>query len=204
MAAAFLRIFFAVLLAAMIAPQARAASDSVLAEYQAKAERITAFPRFIEWPTRSFTTADAPFVIGIAGTDYLTGILREIIQDRRIKERPVVIRRVMAKQELTGCHMLFISNSERERLDTILREVRKEGILTIGESENFLDRGGVINLVKMGSTIRFQINPEAAARERLKVSSKLLSIALPPSFDPNDPEKAMMATQFAGPAIGSR
>ncbi len=152
-------------------------------ESQIIAERICTFPRFVEWPGKRFASPDAPFVIGVFGADTVTELLRETMQDRRIKDHAVVVRQCSVKEELPSCHLVFIARSENSRLDSILRIVRREGILTVGESDNFLSRGGVINLVNIGGNIRFQINQDAARREKLTVSSKLLQLALPLNLD---------------------
>jgi hypothetical protein len=146
---------------------------------QKKAEFINSFTRFVDWPARKFPQPDSPFVIGVYGTDYLTSLLQESIQDRQIKGHPVVIKHLMNKEELRACHVLFISRSERDRLGPILGEVRRENVLTVGESDNFLGKGGVINFVTVGGQVRFQISTDAAAREKLNVSSKLLQLAVP-------------------------
>jgi hypothetical protein len=93
----------------------------------------------------------------------------------------VVFKHLQNKQELRGCHVLFVSRSERERLGSILGEVRRENVLTVGESENFLGKGGVINFVNIGGAVRFQISLDAASREKLSISSKLLQLSLPPA-----------------------
>jgi hypothetical protein len=118
-------------------------------------------------------------VIGVFGTDSISSLLQEMIQDRQIKGRPAIIKHLMNKEELRACHVLFISRSERDRLGPLLGEVRRENVLTVGESDNFLSKGGVINFVTVGGQVRFQISTEAAAREKLTVSSKLLQLAVP-------------------------
>jgi hypothetical protein len=148
-------------------------------EYQKKAEFICSFARFVEWPSKRFSQPDAPFVIGVFGMDGVSDLLREAIQNRRIKDRPVVIKHLTAKEEIRSCHVLFVSRSERDRLGPVLGEARRESTLTVGECDNFLARGGVINFLNVNGEVRFQISPDAASRERLKVSSKLLQIALP-------------------------
>jgi hypothetical protein len=179
------RALAAVLLIGLLYP-----ARAQFSEFQIKAERICSFARFVEWPSRKFVSPDSPFVIGVFGTDAISDFLREALQNRRIKDRPVVIKHILAKQELSGCHVLFISRSERDRLSPILGEVRREGVLTVGETDNFLDRGGIINLVNIGGMIRFQVNLSAAKRERLAISSKLLQLAIPENMDPSSPAAA--------------
>lgn len=163
----------------LMATFARAQNPAEVREFQKKAEFIASFARFVDWPARKFPQADTPFVIGVFGTDNISSLLQEMIQDRQIKGRPAIIKHLMNKEELRACHVLFISRSERDRLGPLLGEVRRENVLTVGESDNFLGKGGVINFVTVGGQVRFQISTEAAAREKLTVSSKLLQLAVP-------------------------
>jgi len=171
-----------VLLAAWVglsAVTALAQNPADALEYQKKAEFISSFTRFVDWPARKFAQPDSPFVIGVYGTDSITTLLQEAIQDRQIKGRPAIIKHLLNKEELRACHVLFISRSERDRLGPILGEVRRENVLTVGECDNFLGKGGVINFVTVGGQVHFQISTDAANREKLTVSSKLLQIAVP-------------------------
>jgi hypothetical protein len=138
----------------------------------------------VEWPAKRFPLPDSPFVIGVFGADGVSDLLREAIQNRRIKDREVVIRHLSVKEEIRSCHVLFVSRSERDRLGPVLGEARRESTLTVGESDNFLAKGGVINFLNVNGAVRFQISPAAASRERLKVSSKLLQLAIPADADP--------------------
>ena len=76
-----------------------------------------------------------------------------------------------------------MSRSEKDHLEPLLRATRRQGVLTVGESENFLGRGGVMALLTIKDSIRLQVSAEAALREKLVVSSKLMQLALPPNFD---------------------
>jgi hypothetical protein len=169
-------------LTAAIAP-AQGPTDT--REFQKKAEFINSFTRFVDWPARKFAQPDSPFVIGVYGTDNISSLLQESIQDRQIKGRPAVIKHLLNKEELRACHVLFISRSERDRLGPILGEVRRENVLTVGECDNFLGKGGIINFVLVGGQFRFQISSDAATREKLSVSSKLLQLAAPSGLGPN-------------------
>ena len=47
----------------------------------------------------------------------------------------------------------------------------------MGETEGFLRLGGIISFALEENKVRFKINVAAAERNRLKISSKLLSVA---------------------------
>ncbi|HSI11930.1 MAG TPA: YfiR family protein [Chthoniobacter sp.] len=174
-----LRFWLCVFALSLTTAAVRAQNPGEMREFQRKAEFISSFAKFVEWPARKFPQADTPFVIGVFGTDNISSLLQEMIQDRQIKGRPAVIKRLMNKEELRACHVLFVSRSERDRLGPILGEVRRENVLTVGECDNFLAKGGIVNFVTVGGQVRFQISTEAAAREKLTVSSKLLQLAVP-------------------------
>jgi hypothetical protein len=50
-------------------------------------------------------------------------------------------------------------------------------VLTIGEIDQFLEQGGVINFVKKEGRIRLEISLDAARLANLQISSKLLNVA---------------------------
>jgi hypothetical protein len=51
------------------------------------------------------------------------------------------------------------------------------GVLTVGDTEGFTEAGGMINLTIVDQRVHFEINPDAARRAGMKISSKLLSLA---------------------------
>lgn len=50
-------------------------------------------------------------------------------------------------------------------------------MLTVGESDQFALRGGVINFVRKNESFRFEVNLEAAEKAGLKISGKLANLA---------------------------
>ena len=59
-----------------------------------------------------------------------------------------------------------------------LQDLRGPPVLTVADTAGFLDHGGIINFVLEGSKVRFEINQEAAERAGIKISSKLLRLAV--------------------------
>ena len=148
-------------------------------EYQDKAAFLCKFAKFVEWPQHKFTQTDSPLIIGIVGTDPFGGLLEEAAQDNRINDRTVTVRHIESMEELRKCHIIFVCRSESTRLGPILNEVRGDNVLTVGETDKFTSRGGMINFVMVGNAVRFQINDAAARHAGIKISSKLQILALP-------------------------
>ena len=84
--------------------------------------------------------------------------------------------RIDQVSDAEGCHIIFISTSEEERLRAILDDLRDRPILTIADMPNFARARGIISLKTVEDRIRFDINVDAANAADLKLSSKLLRL----------------------------
>ena len=153
------------------------AQESPPTEYQLKAAFLLNFTKFVEWPPAAFAEAKSPIVLGILGENPFGDALERTIRDKTINNRPLEIKPFRSSAEATNCHILFISTSEKARLPEILAALRGASVLTVGETDRFTETGGMINFVRQGNKIRFQINEVAAKSVGLKISSKLLSLA---------------------------
>lgn len=144
-------------------------------EYSVKAAFLYNFARYVDWPPEILN--QGAFVIGILGDDPFGKELDQITAGKNIAGRPLYVRRLKRGEPLSGCRILFISNSEKARLSQILQTVRDVPILTVGEMDQFEQKGGIIRFVIENRRVRFLVNLNAAEQAHLKISSKLLSIA---------------------------
>ena len=139
------------------------------------------FAKFVAWPPEAFAEASSPIVIGILGENPFGGDLERTIRNKTISSRSLEVKEIRSLLEATNCHVLFISTSEKQRLTEIIQGLRGASVLTVGETERFTEAGGMINFVLEENKVRFRINDEAAKSAKLKISSKLLSLALRPA-----------------------
>ncbi len=157
------------------------AQDAPLSEYRLKAAFLFNFAKFVEWPPEAFATPNTPIVIGVLGDNPFGTDLEETVRNKVINGRPVVVKFPQSSDAATNCHILFISTSERKRLPEIFESLRRASVLTVSETDRFTEMGGMINFIPEGNKIRFQINDEAAKNAKLKISAKLLSLAVRPA-----------------------
>lgn len=146
-------------------------------EYQVKAAFLYSFAKFVEWPADAFVHLQAPIVVGIVGRDPFGHALDGMIFGKTVNGRGFQVKRLEIGPELRGCHILFISSSEKNNLAHIFESLKGSSVLTVGETEQFVQSGGAIQLLLQDNKVRFEINVAAAALARLKVSSKLLALA---------------------------
>ena len=190
-----LRVVLAVFLAHSIRVPA-----APLNEYEVKAGYLLNFVEFVEWPPGAFPDAKSPVVLGVIGKDPF-GAELDKLQDKIVNGRKLQIKRfkgalefrgeetpgrrqhtLALKQsrklaELKSCHILFVSSSEKSYLPLILKPLKGASILTVGDTEMFVHEGGIVNFLDSVNRVQLEINLDTADQARLKISSKLLSLA---------------------------
>lgn len=147
-----------------------------ISEVQVKAAFLYNFAKFVEWPTDAFAAPNSPLVIGVAGDDSFARALEKTVAGKTIGGRAMQVRKVEAS-DFKFCHILFVPTNSSLSVSTILARVAGADVLTVGDSEHFAESGGVINFFIEDARVRFAINPAAAQRAHLKVSSQLLVLA---------------------------
>ena len=171
----FLILF--VCLAFFSAGESSGHSPLVSIEYKVKAAYLLNFTRYVEWPQEAFFGPDEPLVIGVLGMSAFVETLEKTIKGRKSHGRNLEIRRLKNPDDVKGLHVLFISRSQQKYLKRLLTKLQGKPVLTVGESKNFLEQGGGINLVLVEETVRFEVNLAVTERSGLKVSSRMLNLA---------------------------
>ena len=155
-----------------------AAPAEVSREPQLKAVCLVRFAQFVEWPATAFASPVSPIVIGVLGEDTFNGNLEAAVrQVGPVRNRPFAVEHYRRVEEIQSCHILFISASEDPRLEKILPALGGRSILTVGETEGFVLRGGMIRFLTVENKLRFRVNLAQARSANLQLSSKLLQWA---------------------------
>ena len=151
--------------------------DSTFTEYQVKALFLMNFIKYVEWPPAAFAGTNAPIIIGLYGEDKFGDALTNAVEGKTISGRQIIIQPIEKGSDTGKCQVLFISDSEKNHLGEILDKIKLLPVLTVGETDQFMERGGMINFVKKEGKVRLEINLAAARQAKLEISSKLLGVA---------------------------
>lgn len=161
----------------VLVPGAAAAQEDSVDEYKLKAAMLYNLTHFVEWPVSAYPDRQAPISLCILGQDPFAISLAATIPKETDNGRSMVVRHLQSDKETRGCHILYISSSERKTTAHIFATLNGSCILTVGEMTQFAARGGIIQFSMEDQHVRFDINLEAASRAGLKISSKLLALA---------------------------
>jgi len=171
------RVYWTYILVFVFACTATAAYAQVASEYQVKAAYLYQFLNFVDWPESAFRDANDPFEICILGIDPFGSDLDRIIQNKQVRGRAIHVRRSSASARPTRCHIVFIAETERTRMQWILESVSGQSVLTVGELPAFEENGGMFRFVIERDSVRLRINAHSATQAGLRISSRLLSVA---------------------------
>jgi hypothetical protein len=153
------------------------AEPAISKEYQVKAVFLFNFTQFIQWPPAAFSRSSEPFCIGILGEDPFGPFLDQTIQGEKVKGHPLIVKRYRTLAEVKKCQILFVSRSEDGHWPAIVEAMKGKGVLMVGDQEGFARTGGVMGFKTENNKIKLGVNVEAAKREKLAISSKILRLA---------------------------
>jgi hypothetical protein len=151
--------------------------QTTVEEYQVKAAFLFHFAQLVDWPADTNSDGDRSLNLCVFDDDQQRHELQSTLEGKLIGGRVLHIRLLSEPQTNPGCNILFLSRDEGRRQSAILRELRDQPILTVGETESFLSDGGMIRFRFEADRIRFDINLTAADSAHLKISSRLLLLA---------------------------
>ncbi|HSB76316.1 MAG TPA: YfiR family protein [Terriglobales bacterium] len=161
----------------MLLPGSGVADGQASAEYQVKAAYLYNFGKFVEWPRTAFTGPSDVFKLCVLGDNPFDQELERVLAARKLQERPIRVIYPDSIAQSRKCHVLFLSTSESARMKTILAELSSDPVLTVADAPGFIDAGGMIGLIVVNESVRFEINSQPASRAGLKMSAKLLLLA---------------------------
>ena len=156
--------------------QHASAQTSALREYEIKAAFLYQFANYTEWPPDAFADKNAPFIFGILGENPISDILNGLT-NKFVGGRAILVKKCSRWDEARDCHLLFIGSSEKNNLTAILGSLKTRSILTVADTDSFLDSGGIIHLITANNRVGFEINLAAAEEAKLKISPEVLRLA---------------------------
>jgi len=156
---------------------ARGQAISEAEEYPAKAAFLYNICKFVTWPEKSPVNQDSEFVIAVLGKTPLLAALQSI-DGKRIGGKPIKTLSVSNIDDISSARVLCFSMAELRRLSKEQRD-RLAGlhVLTVGETDEFVDAGGIVAMTVAQERLVFSINLAASRRAGLEMSAALLSLA---------------------------
>jgi len=154
-------------------------SVSVLAHATTKEQAVKAgfiynITKFTVWPNAAYE-GDV-FNLCLFGDDNLGGGL-EALYGKLVGSKPLVLRRNVDDTDLHRCHIAFITKDNPQNIQKTLNKLRHIPLLTVSDSPNFIDQGGMIGLVRDDRRVGFEVDIKAVKAAGLHIGAQLLKLA---------------------------
>src|SRR6266581_310099 len=138
------------------APHQASAQSLSSREYEIKAAYLYNFIKYVDWPSYGDTIS-----IGVLGNDPF-GTALAPLNGKIVKGRRLLIKHLDSVREAQQCQIIFVSSSEKQRLQEIFESLRSARVLTVGETQSLAFR----QRLEHAQTSSFQISPGAAVSPR--------------------------------------
>lgn len=129
------------------------------------------FLRYSKWPD-----GNGPLRVGVVGRASLLPPFRELLEGKSVNGRMVHVLEVNGAADPRCCHVLYIATENVARMRKLLAGTRGAHVLTIGESDRFLENGGAVNLMLVDGHIGFEVSLDALEEAGIQISSRLLHL----------------------------
>lgn len=158
-----------------VGPSSAKAQEGVDERQLLKAAFIYNFAKLTHWPDEVMAVTGAPLKLCTVGNDPLIGALARL-GGTTVQGHTVTLSRLDHLPDTWECHLLYIADSERDRVGLITSQLRERPVLTVSSIDEFARSDGVIGLYRDGERIRFRINMAVARDAGLSFSSRLLKV----------------------------
>lgn len=169
------KLWNAIVLFAGLAMAAGSQAQVTATPEEVKAAFIYQFAAFVEWP------ASAPrreaFIVGVAGDERIGAELRRISASREVLGRPVRVVEVASAADAANLDILFIGREFAGAPAPLIRAALARHTLVVSDIEDGLAHGSIINF-DTRERVRFEISLDSAQKAGLRLSSRLLSVAV--------------------------
>lgn len=152
-----------------LSPGARAENHSYT-DAHIKAAYIFKIQDFVLWENKK-----KKFVC-IIGSDLVGFTLAQIQQSSPALQNTQILKKT-GSSSFDDCSVLFIGENQTENLGRILFSISEKNILTISDTKDFIEKGGMIGFINKDSKIKIEINLKNAKSRNIEISSKLLEIS---------------------------
>ena len=180
-------ICVAVLIALSMAPLSATAYSQTKPqeadEEDLKVAYTIAFLKFLSHPERDVRPrVPSVHVCVIGGSEVSKAFARadgaSLSTDEEKTLRVTICKESLNEPELENCWAVYVAHAHRDRIPDIARRLKGMGILLITESKGALNDGSMVNLLRVGDRLRWEMSRTAIEAEKLVMSSQIYRNAL--------------------------
>lgn len=141
-------------------------------EDELKSAAVLGFLRYSQW-------APAPgdaLTVGVYGRAAFTEALVRTLTGKLVNNHPIRLVPLSLTSDPQGCQLVYVASNKASEVRQVVTSAAAARALTIGETDRFLEYGGVIYLFLIDGHIGFEVNRGALDRSGVIISSNMLRL----------------------------
>ncbi len=141
---------------------------------QVKSVFLINFFYYTQWSERDFSATDSTINLCLMAEDEFTQLLELTVKDKLIADKPINIQTISPQTTPENCPILFISNSQAQKIPVYSSLMNT---LIISDIKNSVHHGAMIELRVIDRKVKLFINLKLIKQANLSINSRLLSLA---------------------------
>ena len=101
----------------------------------------------------------------------------QALKGKLVAGKPLVLHHNINSGSTNRCHMAFIANDSHRYVKKTIKKMKGLPILTVSDSPDFINMGGMIGLIKEGKNVAFEVNILATNAVGISIGAQLLKLA---------------------------
>jgi hypothetical protein len=175
-------ILGSVLAALLLAMPVFGAEEHAKNPHEVIAKYLRAFTAYVIWPTNSPAANSQPWRIAVLGNDPFDGVLEQVVKNNPVGSREFQIIHASSVEDLPACDVIYLATKKSEVAEKWLAEIGRRPVLTVGETADFLELGGMVQMVTVvesrNATVRFSVNLDSTKARGFTMRAAMLEKAL--------------------------
>lgn len=151
--------------------------SGVVTQQSVYAAFIVNVTRFIQWPSTAFRSPDEPLVIGTFAHAVINDELDGAVRGESVGNHPLRTRRIHSLDDLASCHVIYLEGADAQVQNAVLNRIAGKPVLSIGDSNGFLELGGHIRFVPRPPRTQLRIGLTNLKASGLQARAQLLRLA---------------------------
>src|ERR1035441_7106484 len=135
-------------------------------EDELRSATVLTFVRHAEWLQGA---GAGPITIGVVGRPSMIRLLRRTLDGKMANNRAVRVVDASTPAEQQLCQVLYVAKDNHNEVRQTLAALRGSHLLTIGETDRFLEYGGAVNLLIVEGHMSFEVSLEALDRAGVSI-----------------------------------
>ena len=141
-------------------------------EDELKFATLLAFVQNAQWTDP--LAANSPLTVGVVGRAAFTKWASVNDQGKTVNGHPLRIVEMGPAIDPHCCQVVYFATDKPTEIKPVLQAFGSAHVLTIGETDGFLDEGGAVNLFLLDGHMAFEVSLGTLSKAGIEISSKLL------------------------------